>query len=197
MSKQILNIKQTTPETFWVTSGTDERVGYTVNIKEGTCECPQNFHRGLYCKHQEIVDEHLISTEKIKVENCEIFGEDDEDLTCTFQQVMIDREYILIESSVGKEVWKKKEAYENMAEKGLTEIKLEVVDKHLHSNCTEFHLFDQSQKLNIEEEIKQHERFETEVKSYVGDCVKNGVSKDGIMKVFETFVNRAFKEAKN
>ncbi len=46
----------TTDETATVPSQSDERILYTVNFKEETCECPQNFHRHVYCKHLEAVD---------------------------------------------------------------------------------------------------------------------------------------------
>ena len=46
----------TTDETATVQSQSDERKIYTVNFREETCECPQNFHRHVYCKHLEAVD---------------------------------------------------------------------------------------------------------------------------------------------
>ncbi len=150
MSKQVLNIKQTTPETFFVQSGTDERVGYTVNIKEGICECPQNKYRGAYCKHQEIVDEHLIATEKIPRDHCnERFIEVDRDMNCTFQQLMLDRDYILYEDEKDVWHWKKREAYDAMDEMKKGEMILDESPdyQNTHKICAHFHLFDRESKL--------------------------------------------------
>lgn len=148
MSKQILNLKQTTPETFFVTSGTDERVGYTVNIKEGTCDCPVNFHKGEYCKHMNTVDEYLMIQDKIPTDECEKCEPEDYNGNCQYQQVMFDRGYILFVIK-DKHTWKKKEAWEKMAEDKQGVIELGEVDRHpmVHGNCSHFHLFDQSEKL--------------------------------------------------
>lgn len=144
MSKQVLNIKKTTDETFWVTSGTDERSGYAVNIKEGTCECPQNFHRGLYCKHQEVVDENLIIDEKILLEKCSNH-ESNKSLNCAFQQVMLDRGYICLPEYV----WKKREAYDAMADDKKQRIIIEKINKNYHTECSEFHLFEPDEEKQL------------------------------------------------
>ncbi len=142
-----LTVKKTTDETFFVGSETDPRVGYTVNIKEGTCECPQYQHRGLYCKHQEVVDEWLIAKEIIKLDWCE--AESEYDLTCAWQQVMIDRGYILFNDHRDIHVWKKKEAWDKLADDKKGDIQLEGSPdrQFVHRTCRHFHLFDRSPKL--------------------------------------------------
>ncbi len=151
MSNQTLKIKETTPETYFVQSGTDERVGYTVNIKEGTCECPQNFHRGLYCKHQEVVDEHLIITERILIDECKN-NESNKSLGCAFQQTMLDRGYICLPEYV----WKKKEAYDAMPDEKKLKIIIDKVDKNNHFGCSEFHLFKQEKPGMTDDEAKTY-----------------------------------------
>lgn len=37
-------------------SFTDPRKMYTINIEEGSCDCPDNVHRGVNCMHMQAVD---------------------------------------------------------------------------------------------------------------------------------------------
>ncbi len=140
-SELALTVKKTTDETFFVGSESDPRVGYTVNIREGTCECPQYQHRGLYCKHQDVVDDSLILSERIPIEECNSVDDGAKHLSCVFQNVMLDRGYIMIEDCK----WKKKEFYEKMEESKKPEVWLSgSPDKLVHPKCKEYHLFEKN-----------------------------------------------------
>lgn len=145
---QTMTITKTTDETYFVASESDERKGYAINIKEGTCECPQYEHRGLYCKHQDGVDDRLIMEGKIPSDKCNV--EEEKDINCAWQQVMLDRGYILYVNKKGINVWKKREAYDAMSKDDITlekDILLEgSPDSMLHSGCERFHLFKQEKK---------------------------------------------------
>lgn len=55
-------------ETAMCPSLTDPSKMYHVNIKEGSCDCPDNQYRGVNCMHMQAVDFHVLE-KKIQANN--------------------------------------------------------------------------------------------------------------------------------